>query len=103
MDFTLTEAQKAIQQKARTFASETIPPCLSAMERDDCFPPAVWNGMKENGLWGVPYPKEYGGTGDGYLSYALALEQISRQSVAVGATLSVHTLAAGALFHYGTE
>jgi alkylation response protein AidB-like acyl-CoA dehydrogenase len=103
MDFTLTEAQKAVQQKARAFGSEMIPPCLPAMETEDCFPPAVRNGMKENGLWGVPYPKEYGGTGDGYLSYVLALEQISRQSVAVGATLSVHTLACGALFHYGTE
>jgi alkylation response protein AidB-like acyl-CoA dehydrogenase len=103
MDFTLTETQKAIQEKAKTFAAETIPPCLGAMENEDCFPPAVWKGMKENGLWGLPYPKEYGGAGAGYLSYVLALEQISRQSVAVGATLSVHTLAAGALYHYGTE
>jgi alkylation response protein AidB-like acyl-CoA dehydrogenase len=103
MDFTLSETEKAVQTKARTFATETIPPCLGAMETEDCFPAAVRNGMKEHGLWGLPYPKEYGGTGDGYLSYVLALEQISRQSVAVGATLSVHTLAAGALFHYGTE
>src|SRR4051812_1975962 len=103
MDFTLTKAQAAVQEKARVFASEIIPPCLGAMEQEDCFPPAVWKEMKENGLWGLPYPKEYGGTGDGYVSYVLALEQISRQSVAVGATLSVHTLAAGALYHYGTE
>lgn len=103
MDFTLTKAQAAVQEKAKSFAAEIIPPCLGAMEQDDCFPRAVWNGMKANGLWGVPYPKEYGGAGDGYVSYVLALEQISRQSVAVGATLSVHTLAAGALYHYGTE
>ena len=103
MDFTLTEAQKAVQERTRNFAGQIIQPCLGAMETEDCFPRAVWQGMRENRLWGLPYPKEYGGTGDGYLSYVLALEQISRQSVAVGATLSVHTLAAGALYHYGTE
>lgn len=103
MDFTLTKAQVATQEKAKAFAAEMIPPCLGAMEKDDCFPPVLWQGMRKNGLWGLPYPKEYGGAGDGYLSYVLALEQISRQSVAVGATLSVHTLAAGALYHYGTQ
>ena len=103
MDFSLTQAQKAVREKTKTFAAKVIPPCIAAMEQEDCFPAAVWTGMKENGLWGLPYPKTYGGTGEGYLGYVLALEEISRQSVAVGATLSVHTLAAGALYHYGTD
>jgi alkylation response protein AidB-like acyl-CoA dehydrogenase len=103
MDFTLSDSQTAVQKKARAFAVDTIQPCLCAMEQEDRFPAQVWHGMKENGLWGIPYPREYGGSGDGYLSYVLALEQISRQSVAIGATLSVHTLAAGALYHYGTQ
>lgn len=102
MDFTLTDAQVVVQRKARMLATEIVAPHLEAMEREDRFPVEVWNGMKESRLWGLPYPEEFGGSGDGYVSYVLALEEISRQSVAVGATLSVHTLGAGALYHYGT-
>ena len=102
MDFTLTDAQVVVQRKARMLATEIVSQHLEAMEREDRFPVEVWNGMKESRLWGLPYPEEYGGSGDGYVSYVLALEEISRQSVAVGATLSVHTLGVGALYHYGT-
>lgn len=102
MDFTLTDAQVVVQRRARTFANEIVSQHVDAMDQDDRFPVAVWNGMKESRLWGVPYPEEYGGSGEGYISYVLALEEIARQSVAVGATLSVHTLATGALYHYGT-
>jgi alkylation response protein AidB-like acyl-CoA dehydrogenase len=102
MDFTLTDVQVVVQRKARILATEIVAQHLEAMERDDRFPVEVWNGMKESRLWGLPYPEEYGGSGDGYVSYVLALEEISRQSVAVGATLSVHTLCVGALYHYGT-
>ena len=102
MDFTLTDAQVVVQRRARTFATEIVSQHIDAMDQEDRFPVAVWNAMKESRLWGVPYPEEYGGSGEGYISYVLALEEIARQSVAVGATLSVHTLATGALYHYGT-
>ena len=102
MDFTLTDAQVVVQRRARSFATEIVSQHIDAMDHEDRFPVAVWNAMKESRLWGVPYPEEYGGSGEGYISYVLALEEIARQSVAVGATLSVHTLATGALYHYGT-
>ena len=102
MDFSLTDTQVIVQRRARTLATEIVSQHLDAMEQDDRFPVEIWNGMKESRLWGVPYPEEFGGSGEGYISYVLALEEIARQSVAVGATLSVHTLATGALYHYGT-
>jgi alkylation response protein AidB-like acyl-CoA dehydrogenase len=102
MDFVLTDAQVVVQRRAKKLATEIVSQHLEAMEREDRFPVEVWNGMKESRLWGLPYPEEFGGSGDGYVSYVLALEEIARQSVAVGATLSVHTLATGALYHYGT-
>jgi alkylation response protein AidB-like acyl-CoA dehydrogenase len=102
MEFTLTDAQVVVQRKARQLATEVIRPHFEAMDHEDRFPPEIRNGMKESRLWGVPYPEEFGGSGDGYIAYVLALEEMSRQSVAVGATLSVHTLCAGALYHYGT-
>jgi len=102
MDFSLTDTQVIVQRRARTLATEIVSQHLDAMEQDDRFPVEIWNGMKESRLWGIPYPEEFGGSGEGYISYVLALEEIARQSVAVGATLSVHTLATGALYHYGT-
>ncbi|HET6976577.1 MAG TPA: acyl-CoA dehydrogenase family protein [Pyrinomonadaceae bacterium] len=102
MDFTLTDAQVVVQRRARTFANEIVSRHVDAMDQEDRFPVAVWNAMKESRLWGVPYPEEFGGSGEGYVGYVLALEEIARQSVAVGATLSVHTLCTGALYHYGT-
>ena len=102
MDFSLTDTQVVVQRRARALATEIVSQHLDAMEQDDRFPVEIWNGMKESRLWGVPYPEEFGGSGEGYISYVLALEEIARQSVAVGATLSVHTLATGALYHYGT-
>ena len=101
MDFTITDAQREVQSKAKAFAVNVVEPRLAAMESEDRFPTAVWEAMKESDLWGVPYPREYGGSGQGYIAYALALEQISKHSAAIGATLSVHTMAAAAIFHYG--
>jgi len=103
MNFELTDRQKAIQAKAKTFAADVVKPRLGEMEQEDRFPNAIRDGMTEHGLWGLPYDGEYRGGGYGYVGYALAMEEISKQSVAVGATLSVHTLAAAAIFHYGTE
>jgi len=103
MDFSLTDTQVVVQRRARALANEIVAQHLDAMEQDDRFPVEIWNGMKDSRLWGVPYPEEFGGSGEGYISYVLALEEIARQSVAVGATLSVHTLATGALYHYGTQ
>jgi len=102
MDFSLTDTQVVVQRRARAFAADVVSQHVDAMDQEDRFPVEVRNGMKEARLWGVPYPEEFGGSGEGYISYVLALEQIARQSVAVGATLSVHTLATGALYHYGT-
>jgi len=103
MNFTLTDAQKAVQARARAFAVDVLKPREAEMESNDRFPEEIRAGMTQNGFWGMPYPKEYEGGDDGYLGYVLAMEEISKQSVAVGATLSVHTLATAAIFHYGTE
>ncbi len=103
MDFELKEAQKTIHSKTKGFAVEHIRPRLAEMQSCDRFPAQIREGMREFKFWGLPYPKPYGGTDEGYLSYALALEAISEESAAVGATLSVHTMAAATIFHYGTE
>lgn len=103
MNFNLTDSQRSIQDKVRAFAINEIRPQLHEMEKEDRFPRDVWKAMKTRSLWGLPYPPIYGGSGDGYVSYILAMEEISREGIAVGATLSVHTMAAATIFHYGTE
>src|SRR5437016_10565605 len=103
MNFALNDSQKVIQSRARAFAVDVVKPRLAEMESNDRFPIAVRSAMSDAAFWGMPYPEDYGGSQDGYLGYVLAMEEISKQSVAVGATLSVHTLGAAAIFHYGTE
>jgi len=103
MDFNLSDSQKAIQARARRFALERIRPKIEVLDSQDRFPGEIRDGLRAEQFWGLPFPEQYGGSGEGYLSYLLAIEQLSKEAAAVGATLSVHTMAAATIFHYGNE
>ena len=56
------------------------------------------------GFMGLPYPKEYGGAGKDILSYAIAVEELSRVDGGTGVILSAHvSLGSYPIFAYGTE
>ena len=60
--------------------------------------------MAELGLTGIPWPEEYGGIGSDYLSYVIAVEELSRVCASTGVTLSAHTSLAGwPIYKFGTE
>ncbi len=103
MNFELTAEQEGVRARTREFAASQIRPRVECMDGEDRFPAEIWEGMKRYRLWGLPYPKLHGGSQEGYLSLVLAIEEMSRESVAVAATLSVHTMAAATIFHYGTD
>jgi alkylation response protein AidB-like acyl-CoA dehydrogenase len=67
------------------------------------FPFDLAAGMGSLGFRGLPYPKEYGGIGAGYVSYALVLEQICHASMTVGAIMGVNAVPEEALFRFGNE
>jgi butyryl-CoA dehydrogenase len=90
MDFSLSERQQLFQRKIRAFASSAIDPVASALDRKDVCPPEILLGLAEQGLLGTFVPAELGGSGEDYVSYVAALEEISRAWASLGAIVTVH-------------
>jgi short-chain 2-methylacyl-CoA dehydrogenase len=104
MDFTLNEEQEAIRETCRDFAQQEIKPLAAEMDASGVFPYALIAQMGELGLLGLPFPEEYGGAGADFLSYCLAIEEISRGDVSVGITMEAHTSLGSMPFHlYGSK
>lgn len=104
MDFTLNEEQLAIRNTCREFAEQEIQPIAEQMDATELFPYAVIRQMGELGLLGLPFPEEYGGAGADFLSYCLAIEEISRGDVSVGITVEAHTsLGATPFYLFGNQ
>lgn len=78
MNFDLTPEQAAVQQLAREFARGAVAPAIDEHVRRHSFPAALVRQAADLGLIGLPFPAEYGGSGAGYLAFALALEEIAR-------------------------
>ena len=104
MDFSLNEEQLAIKNTCREFAEQEIKPLAEEMDRTAEFPYALVRKMADLGLLGLPFPEEYGGAGADFLSYCIALEEISRGDVSVGITMEAHTsLGASPFFLFGSQ
>ncbi len=104
MDFTLTEEQVAIRDTCREFAEQEIKPIAEELDATGKFPYGLIREMGELGLLGLPFPEEYGGAGADFLSYCIAIEEISRGDVSVGITMEAHTsLGASPFYLFGSE
>jgi butyryl-CoA dehydrogenase len=104
MDFTLNEEQQAIRDTCREFADQEIKPIAEEIDRTGEFPYGVIRKMGELGLLGLPFSEEYGGAGADFLSYCIAIEEISRGDVSIGITMEAHTsLGASPFYLFGSE
>jgi butyryl-CoA dehydrogenase len=103
MDFNLTEQEKMLQSMAKDFAEKEVKPRAAEIDHSNELPLDLARKLGKIGFQGLPYPEKYGGTGAGYLSFALALEQICKASVSVGAIMSVNTVPEEGIYRYGTE
>lgn len=90
MDLRLTEEKEMMQQMVRDFAKTEIEPFIPNMEAGE-FPRHLLNKMGELGLMGMTVPEEYGGADMDFLSYILAIHELSKVSAVMGVILSVHT------------
>lgn len=104
MDFNLSSEQKAMQKLCIEFAENEIVPKAQEMDRTGEFPYEIIKKMAKLGLMGLPIPKKYGGVGTDYLTYVIALEEISKADASVGITMSAHiSLPCSTLYDFGTE
>jgi alkylation response protein AidB-like acyl-CoA dehydrogenase len=89
----LSEEQREVQALTREFAQAEIAPHAAEWDREERVPREVIGQLAELGLLGICVPDEYGGAGHDYLSYVLALEELSRADAGVGVAVAVHTAA----------
>ncbi len=104
MLYSTTAEHEALRKKVRAFAEEEVKPIAFELDQNNEYPDEIVKKMGEMGLMGIPFPKEYGGAGLDAISYAIAVEELSRVDGGVGVILSAHTsLGAYPIYAYGTE
>jgi len=104
MDFQLTEEQEMLRKMVRDFAEKEVEPTAAERDEEERFDRSIFDNMANLGLAGIPWPEEYGGIGSDYVSYVIAVEELSRVCASVGVTLSAHvSLASWPIFKYGNE
>ena len=104
MDLKPTEEQGMVRDMCRKFADRSLKPMAAEYDRTHEFP---WEHVKklgEMGMMGVVYPEEYNGAGMDYLTYAIAVEEISRGCASTGTIMSAHnSLCLSPIYYFGTE
>ena len=104
MNFQTTKQHEDFRAKVRAFAESEVKPVAFLLDKENRFPDEIVSKMGALGLMGVPYPTEYGGAGLDVLSYAIAVEELSRVDGGTGVILSAHvSLGSWPIFAYGTE
>lgn len=104
MNFEPTAVHRAFEARARTFAMERVAPLAASIDADARFPHALVREAGAIGLMGITIPGEWGGAGEDYLSYALALEAVAHASATLAVILSVNnSLVAETLHAHGSD
>ncbi len=104
MFFKTTEQHEEFRAKIREFSEAEIRPQAFMWDKENIFPTEVVKKLGEMGVLGTPYPKEYGGLGRDVISYAIAVEELSRVDGGTGVILSAHvSLGSYPIAAFGTE
>jgi acyl-CoA dehydrogenase len=104
MHLQFTEEQEMMRKMVRDFAQKEITPFIPKMEEEELYPLEIVRKMGEYGLMGIPIPERWGGVGGDFISYILAIHELSKVSATVGVILSVHTsLGTNPIYYFGTD
>nr|WP_203982885.1 acyl-CoA dehydrogenase family protein [Sphaerisporangium rufum] len=104
MDFRLDEEYEALRKTVADFARTEVAPVVAGLYERAEFPYALVAKMGRMGLFGLPFPEEYGGAGGDYLALCVALEELARVDSSVAVALSAGiSLGAMPLYRFGTR
>lgn len=99
----LTEQQEIVRQTAEKVAREIIAPTAADRDKSKAWPAEELEALAKLGFMGMMIPEAYGGSDTGFLSYCLALEEISAADCGVGTIFHVHNLSHYPITLFGTE
>jgi len=103
VDFRLDEEHEALRQTVREFAVDVVAPVIGDFYERHAFPYEIVRQMGKMGLFGLPFPEEYGGMGGDYLALCLTLEELARVDSSVAITLEAAiSLGAMPIYRYGS-
>ena len=101
---TLPDEYTQLAKTVRDFAREVVAPVAARHDADHTFPYEIVAGMADMGLFGLPFPEEYGGMGGDYFALCLALEELGKVDQSVAVTLEAGvSLGAMPIYRFGTE
>ncbi|WP_284744330.1 acyl-CoA dehydrogenase family protein [Amycolatopsis sp. RTGN1] len=104
IDFRLDEEYEALRKTVEDFAHAEVAPVIGELYEKEEFPYAIVAKMAEMGLFGLPFPEEFGGMGGDYFALCLALEELARVDSSVAITLEAGvSLGAMPIFRFGTQ
>ncbi len=104
MDLDLTGEQQEFRDAVRRFAEDVVAPRAEEADRLEEFPIDVVTKMGELGLFGLPFPQEYGGLGADFVTLCLCIEELARVDSSVAVTLEAAVgLGANPIYRFGTE
>ena len=103
MDFKLSKEQEMMRKLFREFAENEVKPLAAMVDEEEMFPENTVKKMAELGMMGIYFPKKYGGAGADVVSYAMAVEELSKVCGTTGVIVSAHTsLCAAPIYENGT-
>ncbi len=104
MDFELTNQQKLVRRKVRTFSEDILQPVASDIDKDATFNWETARRLADINAWGIQLPEQYGGAGLDSISYAITIEEISRVCASTGLAVTVHnSVGAYPIHKWGTK
>ena len=104
MDHLLTDEQLMLKDMVSKLGEEKLAPIADKIDKEHYFPKEIVDELGELGLMGIAYPSDYGGSDMDYVSYFLAVEELSRWCASTGVIVSAHSsLVCDPIFRFGTE
>src|SRR5919198_1636084 len=104
MDYRLSDDHESLRKTVEDFARRVVAPEAERLDASGEFPYDIVRQMGSMGLFGLPFPEEYGGMGGDYFALCLAIEELARVDSSVAITLEAAvSLGAMPIFRFGTE
>jgi short-chain 2-methylacyl-CoA dehydrogenase len=104
LNFDLDSEHELVRSTVRDFARQRVAPVAEELDRESRFPYELVGELAELGLMGMTIPEEYGGAGTDTVSYAIAIEELTRVDSSVAITVAAHhSLGTLPIYYFGTD